>query len=747
MSDSAAPQTTFFRPFGRLVFIVAIFFSAFLIFLVQPLVGKRILPWFGGTPGVWAVCLAFYQTALFAGYAYAHLLIRFVKPRFQLGVHATLVGAAILAPPVLPSLDWAVPDSGSPAWRILAMMTSHVALPFIALSSTGPLVQIWFARRYPERSPYPLYAVSNLGSMLALLAYPFWFEPRLGLAETAAYWAGGFAVAMATVLLAAELARRTDALARTAVRNPVSDPRRPSTDAQGQKTPGAGEIALWLTLAGCAVVMLNGVTNRLCLDVASVPFLWILPLATYLATLILCFSSERAYRRGFHFGLVFVLLGIGVFHGLFLSETPRATESGLAESFASLPLVIAYYTALLFGVCSILHGELYRLRPSADSLTAFYLCMSGGGAIGGLFVGVAAPALFDGYTEFGLGLTLSLLLGLYTAARARGGVRSAWEHSPAALRGAISLGLLMLAHEGWQAMRPAPPEVSQERNFYGVVRVIDSDEGEASSRMLMHGSTLHGIQFRSPKARSLPTSYYGRASSLSSLMETLPRERGSRIGAVGLGTGTIAAYAKPGDSFRFYETDPAVVRVARDDGTFSFLADSPAEIEVRLGDGRLLLAEEQARSDRQDFDILVIDAFSSDAIPVHLMTREAFGVYAAALDLDGVLAVHVSNRYFDLMPLVARLGGEVGLEHLHAETKIAPRRQTKPSRWVYLARNQERLERIQLAASSVLKRLRLTRETQRFWRDDDSSLQAVPLWTDDYSDLWSVMKTPGRPDG
>ena len=745
MSDSAAPHTTRFRPFGRLVFVVAIFLSAFLIFLVQPLVGKRILPWFGGTPGVWAVCLAFYQTALFAGYAYAHLLIRFVKPRFQLGIHAILAAAAILAPPVLPSLDWSLSDSESPAWRILAMMTSHVALPFIALASTGPLIQIWFARRYPERSPYPLYAVSNLGSMLALLAYPFWLEPRLGLAETAAYWTGGFAVAMATVLLAAELARRSHAPIRAAAPDPVSDPRRPGTDHAQEKSPGAGEIALWLALAGLAVVMLNGVTNRLCLDVASVPFLWILPLATYLATLILCFSSERAYRRGFHFGLVFVLLGIGVFHGLFLSQTPRATESGLAESFTSLPLVIAYYTALLFGVCSILHGELYRLRPSADSLTAFYLCMSGGGAIGGLFVGVAAPALFDGYTEFGLGLTLSVLLGLYTAARARGGVRSAWAHSPAALRGAISLGLLMLAHEGWQAMRPAPPEVSQERNFFGVVRVVDSDDGEASSRMLMHGSTLHGVQFTSPKGRGLPTSYYGRASSLSSLIKTLPQERGTRIGAVGLGTGTIAAYAKPGDSFRFYETDPAVVRVARDDGTFSFLADSPAEIEVRLGDGRLLLAGEQARGDRQDFDILVIDAFSSDAIPVHLMTREAFGIYAAALNPDGVLAVHVSNRYFDLMPLVARLGREVGLEHLHAETRIAPRRQTKPSRWIYLARERERLDRIPPAARSLLGRLRLAPTTQRFWREDASSLEAVPLWTDDYSDLWSVMKAPRQP--
>ncbi len=230
-------------------------------------------------------------------------------------------------------------------------------------------------------------------------------------------------------------------------------------------------------------------------------------------------------------------------------------------------------------------------------------------------------------------------------------------------------------------------------------------------------------------------------------MKTLPQDRGARIGAVGLRTGTIAAYGKPGASFRFYETDPAVVRVARDDGTFSFLADSPAEIEVRLGDGRLLLAEEQARSDRQDFDILVIDAFSSDAIPVHLMIREAFGVYVAALDPDGVLAVHVSNRYFDLMPLVARLGREVDLEHLHAETKIAARRQTKPSRWVYLARNQERIDRIPLASSSLLERLRLTRETQRSWRDDDSTLKEVPLWTDDYSDLWSVMKTPDRLGG
>ena len=493
--------------------------------------------------------------------------------------------------------------------------------------------------------------------------------------------------------------------------------------------------------------MLNGVTNRLCLDVASVPFLWILPLAAYLATLVLSFSSERAYHRGLYFGLVFVLLAIGAFRGLFLLENQTNTESGLAENFRSLPMLIAYYTALVFAVCSILHGELYRLRPASDSLTTFYLSMAGGGALGGLFVGIAAPFLFEGYTEFGLGLVLSLSLGLYLAVRERGGPRIAWHRSPVALRAVVVLGLLMLSYEGWQSIRPAVPGVLQERNFYGVVRVIESPEGAGNSRTLMHGSTVHGVQFLSPRGRRLPTSYYGRASSLASAISTLPADRGARIGGIGLGTGTIAAYARPGDSFRFYETDPAVIRIARDDGIFSFLTDSPAEIDVQAGDGRLLLETEQARGKAQDFDLLVLDAFSSDSIPVHLMTREAFGVYAAALNPGGVLAVHVSNRFFNLMPVVARLGKEVGLEHLHAKTKRAPLRQTKPSHWIYLARDRKRLDRVEAAADPILKQLRLASDTQRFWREDDSSLRNAPLWTDDYSNLWSVIRGPANSGG
>ncbi len=741
MSRIVDRPNNFHLRIGPLVFVLAIFLSAFLVFLIQPLVGKRILPWFGGTPGVWTVCLAFYQTALFLGYGYAHLLIRFATPPWQLAIHSTLVGAAILSLPVLPAGDWANLSGNHPVARILTMMMSHVALPFIALASTGPLIQSWFARRYPTRSPYPLYSVSNAGSMLALIAYPVALEPNLGLSQTGSYWEWSFGVAMVTVLFAAELARRSTR------RDDV--PARPTTQPTGHGRGCAQirEIMLWLALAGCAVLMLNGVTNRLCLDVASVPFLWILPLAAYLATLVLSFSSERAYHRGLYFGLVFVLLAIGAFRGLFLLENQTNTESGLAENFRSLPMLIAYYTALVFAVCSILHGELYRLRPASDSLTTFYLSMAGGGALGGLFVGIAAPFLFEGYTEFGLGLVLSLSLGLYLVVRERGGPRIAWHRSPVALRAVVVLGLLMLSYEGWQSIRPAVPGVLQERNFYGVVRVIESPEGAGNSRTLMHGSTVHGVQFLSPRGRRLPTSYYGRASSLASAISTLPADRGARIGGIGLGTGTIAAYARPGDSFRFYETDPAVIRIARDDGIFSFLTDSPAEIDVQVGDGRLLLETEQAQGKVQDFDILVLDAFSSDSIPVHLMTREAFGVYAAALNPDGILAVHVSNRFFNLMPVVARLGKEVGLEHLHAKTKRAPLRQTKPSHWIYLARDRKRLDRVEAAADPILKQLRLASDTQRFWREDDSSLRNAPLWTDDYSNLWSVIRGPANSGG
>lgn len=730
-SDATSAQRRSASP-GVVAFVLAIFLSAFLIFLVQPMVGKRVLPWFGGAPGVWTVCLAFYQTALFAGYAYAHLLIRFAPPRVQLLVHALLVASALAAPSVLPQREAMPGTEWSPEARILVLLLGHVLLPFMVLASTGPLVQSWFARCHPDRSPYPLYAVSNLGSLLALFAYPFLLEPRLGLAETGEYWAVGFAAVGALVLGTAALALRP-APEGASARDIEEEAGRPAV------TPGV--IALWLALSAAAVVMLNGLTNRLCLDIASVPFLWVLPLATYLATFVIAFSSDRAYRRAPLFALVIGLLALSAFQLAWTDRTNTDAHSGLAMIFTSLSAVILYYTALLFGACFILHGELHRLRPAARSLTLFYLCVSAGGAMGGLFVGLAAPRLFDGYAEFGFGLALVLLLGGYAAARERGGVRAAWSGAGWPVRVAASFALLLAASEAYLAVRTHPAQVHQERNFFGVLRVLEAGEGDSAMRAMMHGTTLHGTQYLEGAWRRSPTSYYGQASSLATAMQARPPGRGARVAVIGLGAGTIAAYARPGDLFRFYEIDPAVIRLARDTGDFTYLSEARGRVEVRQGDGRLSLETEQAAGEAQNYDLLVIDAFSGDAVPVHLLTREAFETYRRSLAPGGVIALHFSNRHFDLMPVLARISVSLGMAHLQVVTRPVPTWRTNPSAWVFVAEQPARLDAFPRVSRSQLQRLRVPSEAHTFSRTTGEGLASVRLWTDDFTDLFGALKT------
>ena len=384
----------------QLLFVGTIFASAFLIFLVQPVVGKRILPWFGGAPGVWTLCLAFYQATLFLGYAYAHLLIRYTRPSLQLIIHGLFFTAAVLTLPVLPGDAWKPDALGEPSTSILVILSVNVALPFFVLAATGPLIQAWFARRYADRSPYPLYAVSNVGSLLALIAYPILIEPRLSLFSTGSLWSIAFSVTGVAVLGCAALALRNRAGAVTGA----------ASSLQSTHAPQPARLALWFLLAGAAVVVLMGVTNQLCLDLASVPFLWILPLVAYLTSFILCFGSERAYQRAPYIALAGVAF-------LFCYGVPLwrpFVPISFYALFASAPAQIALHCLLLFTSCMVLHGELYRLRPAAHSLTTFYLCVSGGGALGGILVGIVAPRIFDGYYELPLGLALAWLLLLAT---------------------------------------------------------------------------------------------------------------------------------------------------------------------------------------------------------------------------------------------------------------------------------------------------------------------------------------------
>lgn len=703
--DVAKPQ------FGVAFHAAAIFASAFLIFLVQPMVGKRILPWFGGVPSVWTLCLAFYQTALFLGYLYAHLMIRFVAPRLQLAIHSLVVVAAIASLPVLPESSSIPLRNLDPTFAVLRILTTSVAIPFLLLASTGPLVQAWFARSHPTRSPYPLYAVSNVGSFLALFVYPFVLEPSLSLSETSRLWTFGFAATGLAVLACGFSMTRSSDSAGAAERERI---------AFEGPSPEFVRPLLWMGLSSTAVVLLMGVTNKLCLDVASIPFLWIVPLAIYLMTFILCFSSERVYRRW-----PWVTAAVGSFAAT-LVIGPRG--------------LIAYqilgYGALLFGACMVLHGELFRSRPAPRLLTRFYLFVSAGGALGGLLVGIAAPRFFDGYYELHAGLLLSVVALLAVCVRDPASSLSwAGQHGRWLFIAPVVLAAVGLV--AWYETRPEPMEVHRERSFFGVLTV---HEIAGSSRTLTNGTTVHGTQLLNGTSKRLPTSYFGRATGLGLALTSRAQDGGSRIGVVGLGVGTLAAYGRAGDLMRFYEIDPVVMKLSSPGGYFSFVEDSKARIELILGDARLSLEDEQRRKHAPAFDILVLDAFSSDAIPIHLMTREAFSLYFETLAPDGLMIVHVSNRHFQLMGLVARLAAEFGAHSLQITTRPVPRLQSALAEWVVISRDPDELTRLRIRIEKRHRGLGLNRNSILMRLGAQTDLDAFPLWTDDYSDLWRVMR-------
>ena len=705
---------------GWVLFAGAIFASAFLIFGVQPMVGKHVLPWFGGAPAVWMTCLAFYQTALFAGYAYAHWLVSKVPLRGQPWLHALFFVGSLAVLPVLPGAEWKPEPGADAGLRILAMLSAHVGLPFVLLAATGPLLQAWFARVLPGRSPYPLYAVSNLGSLLGLLSFPLVVEPQLPLSLQSRVWSWGFVATGLAVLACAVWA------SRSAADTSVASPR------VAREQPDRGLLVLWILFPASAVVLFMGVTNRLCLDVASVPFLWIVPLAVYLVTLILCFGTERIYRRE-----VFVTLGIAS-----LAVSAVAGDWGpfaqTVDSAGSVTAVAVRACVALFFGCMVAHGELHRTRPGAARLTAFYLCVAGGGALGGLFVGLLAPRVFDAYHELPLAVAACFVLTAFAIARSPSGAFAGRLRSAAwgalALLSAGMLGAFVLA-----SVRTEPGTLVVERNFFGILRVIETP-GRTPFIVLRHGTVRPGLQDQQPPLRQQPTAYYGQTTGVGLVLaeRTHAGAPPVRVGVVGLGIGTLAAYGRRGDQIVFYEIDPTVVRLARDAGYFHYLADSGAETEIVLGDARLSLEAELARGTRRAFDVLVVDAFTSDSVPLHLLTAEAFHVYAAHLAKRGVLAIHVSNRNLDLTAPVARLGLEVGLQPSVVVNRDAPRRLAEHARWVLLARDPAYLAVLEAesarfpdGAGPALVRVILP---------EPSHLAQTPLWTDDFSNVLSLLR-------
>ncbi len=670
------------------LYATTIFLSAFLLFQVQPLIARIILPWFGGTAAVWTLCMLFFQVLLLLGYLYTHSVVR-VRPAVQRLVHIALLVAAVAALPLAPSAAWKPTGGDDPTWRILGLLMSSIGLPYFMLSTTGPLVQAWYARAHPGATPYRLFALSNLGSMLALLSYPLLIEPFLALRSQAASWSAGFTL---FALLCATLAWRSKSAAAAA-----------NHSAELPDKPGLGLQALWAALACCASVLLLAFTSHMSLNIAAIPFLWVLPLALYLLSFILCFEASGWYRRWLYLPLLVAGLAAVCF--------------SLASTNPSIWRLIPLYSATLFAACMVCHGELARTKPHPRHLTGFYLMLALGGALGGVLVGLIAPRVFNDLYELPIGMFALCLLVFAALYRDRASIlhgrgAAAARIVFAALTIALGAGFVYVYHSNAEDARV------MLRNFYGVLKVRDSGEGAEAMRILSHGTIIHGKQFIDAERRDWPTTYYSRKSGIGLAILDAGRRGPLRVGVVGLGTGTLASYGRPGDVYRFYDINPQVVALARSE--FSFLKDSHARVDVALGDARLSLEREQ----QQNFDILALDAFSSDAIPVHLLTREAFDAYLRHLKPGGVLAVHISNRYLDLAPVVLQAARQHALEARLVTNEDDDDAGVYTSSWVLLSASPAVFEREPLAA--VAEEIEVERP--------------VSLWTDDYSNLYRILE-------
>jgi len=666
------------------LYALTIFTSAFLLFLVQPVMAKQILPWFGGSAAVWTTCLVFFQFLLLAGYAYSDWTTRKLKPRRQAIVHVVLLVASLASLPIIPDAGWKPAGDDDPTWRILGLLTLTIGLPYFLLSTTGPLVQAWFARTFPSGTVYRLFALSNFGSLLALIAYPFAVEPWIATAHQSWGWSAGYVLFVALCAASAIFAARTAHVPAPAA----------SGAANAGPAPAPLDYGSWLLLSAMGSFMLLAVTNHITHDVASVPFLWILPLTLYLLSFILCFEGRGWYQRHLFLGplLVVVCVMAWALH----------SEGGLMDIKMAVPLNLAG----LFVMCMFFHGELAARKPAPRYLTRFYLMVSLGGALGGVAVGMVAVKFFNTYYEFGIGLVVTLVIAAYA---------TRFMHA--------FVPMLVLAGIGFSGFHVyqyidslTRNTLVMSRNFYGTLRVKDSGAGNEAVRRLMHGVIMHGEQFLAEGRRNEPTTYYGATSGIGRVIKTLEGQT-VRMGVIGLGTGTLAAWGRQGDVYRFYEINPEVVSVAR--SHFHFLGDSRAAIETVLGDARLAMEREVP----QDYDVLVIDAFSSDSIPAHLVTREAMAVYLRHMKPGGVMAFHVTNRFLRLAPVVKRIADEAGL-HTVLIDDGAEDSDLASTDWVLVARDQALLGRPEIAKFA-------------------SSIEEIPglrVWTDDFNNLFQILK-------
>src|SRR6266568_3410345 len=741
-APAVGPNGSGARP---LAFAMAIFVSAFLLFQVQLLLGKEVLRFFGGAAAVWTVCVLVFQLLFLAAYAYSHGLATWLPLRTQVIVHGALLGASAVLLAVLGYIR-----------------STPIGPPFFLLSATSPLLQHWFAQAASKGSPYRLYALSNTGSLLGLLSYPFLVEPHFGLVVQGWAWAAGYGLFLVCYYFSARSVLRATA--------PAALKETSSPDSRRREASAAWRLRLlWINLAACASVLLLATTNLICQSIAVSPFLWVLQLSLYLLSFIICFDSDRWYRRE-------------VFHPLFAVTVALVIVVSLPNASYSFMTQLAAYSAVLFAGCMVCHGEAARTRPRPESLTVFYFCIATGGVVGGIVVSLIAPWMFPNYWEYPLGVLGCMAVLLHVSARER----SSWWYT-----GRASLALLILAGDVllaptilapvWREAARLPPAIgvyaaavltgaavfryarerrtsktapapiliraasrialallaaglvipqkaalyhviASSRNFYGVLSVLSVDQENYLA--LRYGDTVHGFQYQDPQRARLATGYYGPGSGASIVIRNWPRHP-MRVGLVGMGVGTLAALAQSGDVYRFYEINSDVYKLSSGKHPyFTFLRDSPGRIEVVLGDARLSLEREARRGNFQKFDVLVLDAFSSDAIPMHLLTREAFSDYEEHLrGPASVIAVHISNHTLDLRPVLAGIGREFGFHAL----RVYPLLSTGPfsqSEWILLSRDALSLSRNEIAQHS-----------------EPFPGQTRPIfWTDDYCNVLRVIR-------
>lgn len=756
-----------------MIYVVTTFLSAFLLFMVQPMMGKLLLPWFGGAAAVWTTCMLFFQVALLLGYGYAHMLSSWLRPKMQAWVHTGLLvlsGAMMLVlharwgSPVLPDDAWKPTGTEAPVPLILLLLLVSIGLPYVLLSATSPLLQRWFSLAGHGEKTYRLYAVSNAGSLLGLLGYPLVTERLLTLPMQAGVWAVAFVVFAAGCVVCALQMRQHEAVV--------------TTDLTAKERLAPLTVLCWLLLASSTSAMLLAVTNQLCQEVAAVPFLWVLPLAIYLLTFIICFDRPQWYQRRW-FVPVTVLLTLIVLITAFLGVRLK------------IPAHAAANGAFLFAFCMTCHGELVGLKPPSWYLTFFYLIIALGGALGGVFVGIAAPLLFTSYWEFNIMATLSwvvlavvfgrdrqsfffkgdrwhfhLLVFIlsYTVLRVAMTISPALRKLPpwllgleasilvcgllAALLGLIFrrasfpsskywprilVGAVIFLAECFMVVRinvPRDRTLAADRNFFGTLRVQvvpGRSKEQPAFVQLTHGQINHGLQFLDEPLRRLPVSYYGPRSGADTAVSLHPRRLAAqpmRIGVLGLGTGTMAAYAQAGDEVRFYEINPVVIDyVSRKPPLFSYISDSLGKVDIRQGDARLLMERELAAGQAQKFDVLVIDAFSSDSIPVHLLTREAFQLYARHMrDADSIIAVNISNRFLDFKDLMATTAAQMDQTSLLIEV-VQIGLQTSPSSWMLITQSAAFTSNTEVQKRSII------------WKP-----RRELLWTDAFSNLLHLLR-------